>query len=55
MAEFSVNAKVSGILQHTDYLDQWQQHRDVRYARPLVPVSLLAHTSLLGVGAGRFL
>lgn len=38
MAEFSVNAKVTGILQHTNYLEQWQQHRDVRYARPLVPV-----------------
>jgi hypothetical protein len=38
MAEFSVNAKVTGILQNTDYLDKWQQHPDVLYARPLVQV-----------------
>eukprot|EP00878_Enallax_costatus_P017564 GHUV01018451.1.p1 GENE.GHUV01018451.1~~GHUV01018451.1.p1 ORF type:complete len:258 (+),score=68.58 GHUV01018451.1:84-857(+) len=36
MAEYSINAKVSGICRHTDFLDKWKQHPDVLYARPLV-------------------
>ena len=36
MAEYTVNALVSGVLEHTDFLDEWQGHPDVLYARPLV-------------------
>lgn len=36
MAEFTVNALKSGILEHTDFLDAWKTHGDVLYARPLV-------------------
>lgn len=28
--------QVSGILQHVDFLSQWQDHPDVLYAKPLV-------------------
>lgn len=38
MAEYSINAKVSGVLRHTTFLDKWKQHPDVLYARPLVQV-----------------
>lgn len=38
MAEYSINAKVSGIIRHIDFLDKWKQHPDVLYARPLVKV-----------------
>lgn len=38
MAEFSVNAKKTGILENTNYLDKWQGNPDVLYARPLVEV-----------------
>lgn len=36
MAEYTINAQVSGILEHTNFLDEWQSHPDVLYARPLV-------------------
>uniref|UniRef100_A0A7S0RDS3 ATP-grasp domain-containing protein n=1 Tax=Chlamydomonas leiostraca TaxID=1034604 RepID=A0A7S0RDS3_9CHLO len=36
LAEYSVNAAVTGVLQHTGYLDTWQGHPEVLYARPLV-------------------
>jgi hypothetical protein len=38
MAEYSINAKITGILQDTHFLDKWQDHPDVLYARPLVEV-----------------
>jgi hypothetical protein len=41
MAEYSINAKVTGILQDTHFLDKWQDHPDVLYARPLVQVGTL--------------
>lgn len=36
MAEYSINAKVSGVLRDTHFLDAWKDHPDVLYARPLV-------------------
>lgn len=39
MAEYSINAKTTGIIRNFDFLTQWQNHPDVLYARPLVPVS----------------
>jgi hypothetical protein len=32
-------AQVTGVLEHTGFLDAWQGHSDVLYARPLVQVS----------------
>mmetsp|Transcript_26623 Transcript_26623/g.74731 ORF Transcript_26623/g.74731 Transcript_26623/m.74731 type:complete len:319 (+) Transcript_26623:1189-2145(+) len=37
IAEYSVNAKKTGILQHHNYLDSWVEHPDVLYIRPTVP------------------
>lgn len=37
MAEYSVNAKRSGVLRDFKFLDEWAGHPDVLYARPLVP------------------
>lgn len=36
LAEYSMNAPISGIVQHTNYLDEWKEHPQVLYARPLV-------------------
>jgi len=36
VAGYTVNAKVSGVLQHNKYLEGWQDHPDVLYAVPLV-------------------
>ncbi|KAF5841959.1 ATP-grasp domain-containing protein [Dunaliella salina] len=36
IAEYSINAQVTGILRDTDYLKPWQNHPEVLYARPLV-------------------
>lgn len=36
MAEYTVNALVSGVLENTNFLDEWKDHPDVLYARPLV-------------------
>ncbi len=36
LAEYSMNAPVSGIVEHTNYLDEWKEHPQVLYARPLV-------------------
>lgn len=36
IAEYSLNAPISGVIQHTDYLKDWQDHPEVLYARPLV-------------------
>lgn len=36
MAEYTVNAQVTGVLQHVDFLDKWKAHPDVLYARELV-------------------
>lgn len=38
MAEYSINAKQTGILESVSFLDKWQDHPDVLYARPLVQV-----------------
>ncbi len=38
MAEYSINATVTGVLEHVNYLDTWKDHPDVLYARPLVQV-----------------
>jgi hypothetical protein len=40
MAEYSINAKKTGVIRDFDFLNKWQDHADVLYARPLVPVSL---------------
>jgi hypothetical protein len=40
MAEYSINAKSTGILRNTAFLDKWVDHPDVLYARALVEVSL---------------
>lgn len=50
MAEYSINAKITGILQDTHFLDKWQDHPDVLYARPLVQVR--AGTFMLCFAAG---
>jgi len=34
IAEYSVNAKKTGILKHTDYLSDWPSNPDVLYCRP---------------------
>jgi carnosine synthase len=36
LAEYSINAQVSGVMQHVDFLKEWEAHPDVLYARPLV-------------------
>lgn len=36
MAEYSINAKSTGILRNTAFLDKWVNHPDVLYARALV-------------------
>ena len=36
IAEYTVNAEVSGILQNTDFLDKWQDNPDVIYAKPII-------------------
>mmetsp|Transcript_24803 Transcript_24803/g.63947 ORF Transcript_24803/g.63947 Transcript_24803/m.63947 type:complete len:638 (+) Transcript_24803:91-2004(+) len=36
IAEYSINAQVTGILRDTEYLKPWQNHPEVLYARPLV-------------------
>jgi len=36
IAEYSLNAKKSGILKHTNYLGEWKEHPDVMYIRPIV-------------------
>lgn len=36
LAEYSVNAKKSGKIEHNDYLEKWQSHPDVLYAHYLV-------------------
>ena len=36
IAEYTINAEVSGIIQHTNFLDKWQDNPDVMYARPIV-------------------
>jgi carnosine synthase len=36
MAEYSINAKTTGILRNTAFLDKWVNHPDVLYARALV-------------------
>jgi hypothetical protein len=38
MAEYSINAKSTGILRNTAFLDKWVNHPDVLYARALVEV-----------------
>jgi hypothetical protein len=43
MAEYSINAKLTGILRDTHFLDKWKQHPDVLYARPLVEVRRAGH------------
>ncbi|KAL6747588.1 ATP-grasp domain-containing protein [Haematococcus lacustris] len=37
LAEYSINAKVTGVLEHTDFLAPYQGRPDVLYAKPLVP------------------
>ncbi|KAI8466821.1 MAG: ATP-grasp domain-containing protein [Monoraphidium minutum] len=37
MAEYSINAKASGVIRDFAFLDPWAQHADVLYVRPLVP------------------
>ncbi|GBF94433.1 hypothetical protein Rsub_07247 [Raphidocelis subcapitata] len=37
MAEYSINAKTTGVIRGFEFLDRWQNHPDVLYARPLVP------------------
>jgi hypothetical protein len=39
MAEYCINAKVTGVLRHTQYLEQWAQHPDVLFTSYLLPVS----------------
>jgi len=39
-----VNAKKTGILENTNFLDKWQGNPDVLYARPLVEVRGIAAT-----------
>lgn len=39
IAEYTLNAKKTGILRHTNYLDHLQNDPDVLYARPIVSVS----------------
>ena len=36
LAEYSMNAPISGVVEHTNYLDEWQANPQVLYARPLV-------------------
>eukprot|EP00775_Hariotina_reticulata_P008709 gene8709-8890_t len=36
MAEYSINAKTTGILRDTHFLDKWKNNPDVLYAKPLV-------------------
>lgn len=37
MAEYSINAKKSGVIRDFKFLEPWQDHADVLYARALVP------------------
>lgn len=53
MAEYSINAKTTGILQSTAFLDKWQQHPDVLYARTLVEVCEAMGMAFSGVLASR--
>jgi hypothetical protein len=39
MAEYSINAKTTGILRDTHFLDKYNNNPDVLYAKPLVQVS----------------
>eukprot|EP00798_Chlamydomonas_sp_ICE-L_P007624 gene7624-781_t len=36
MAEYSVNADKSGVLQNIDFIDQWKDHPDVLYIKPYI-------------------
>ena len=36
IAEYSMNSPISGFIEHTDFLADWQGHHQLVYARPLV-------------------
>lgn len=55
LAEYSINAKVSGMLQHTDFLKAWESHPDMLYARPLVEVSSVLLVLLVLAAISRLL
>ncbi len=50
VAQYSVNARATGVLRHVRFLEAWRWHPDVVYARPLVQVRLCT----LGSRAGCF-
>lgn len=36
IAEYSINAPKSGVIEHDQFISKWAGHPDVIYARPLV-------------------
>lgn len=53
ISEYSVNAMRSGILADFKFLEKWQKHPDVLYARPMVPAGTKVRVeSKLGHSAG---
>jgi hypothetical protein len=38
MAEYCINAKATGVLRHTHYMEHWAAHPDVIFTSYLVPV-----------------